>query len=135
MASLILSPAAALALGHTMWQMQPNLFTVHVLHPNSLQTPIPKSKKWSFQGQILIQITMQRRWEAISRPETSENTYYNNLNKPKPHKTAANLHYKQSALKTTHLDSEEFVVQKFRNFNGKTPLRHTKTEAEGIYKH
>ena len=41
-----------------------------------------------------------------------KNVHYNNLNRPKPQQHQQNLHYKQSALTSRHLDLEEFVVKK-----------------------
>ena len=81
----------------------PQPLTVNVLDMDTLQVPIQKIRKWSLKRQMSIQIPSQRRQKAIPKPKRSENTYYNNPNKPKIEQLQQNVLFKQSVLKTANL--------------------------------
>ena len=69
--------------------------------------------------------------EAVSKPERSENTYYNSTNNPKSQQ--------QQNLKTTcfkdHTPRLRRICQNSEEFTKKTPPETAQTDVEGIYGH
>ena len=74
--------------------------------------PCIEEQKMVTKEQLLIQILTQRRQKAISNNKGQKNTYYNNPNKPNYNNISRIYTTNKTALKTTHLDLEEFDLQK-----------------------
>ena len=74
-------------------------------HPGEQKMVAPGIRPWSCSQ-------CRRGRNQHQHKKAQKNTYYNNPNKTNPQTQQQNLSYKQSTLKTTHLDSEKFIVQK-----------------------